>query len=152
MKVWLICAHYWMSILNLKYHQNLPQQTEKKKGGRGLPTPPWININLVVSQTKKFFMRFVYLSKFFIAFSNDPVFDQSFLLFLWQVLPFFGEGLSSFNYKVVIFFSKCHPKAVQQFGSIVAFRQDTTIAVFVETNNLFSKERKRMTMGKFSPI
>ena len=72
-----------MSILNLKYHQNLPQQTEKKKGGgRGLPTPPWININLVVSQTKKSFMRFVYLSKFFIAFSNDPVFDQSFLLFL----------------------------------------------------------------------
>ena len=30
-------------------------------------------------------MRFVYLDKFFIAFSNDPVFDQSFLLFLWQV-------------------------------------------------------------------
>ena len=59
-----------------------PNREKKGGGGRGLPTPPWININLVVSQTKKFFMRFVYLSKFFIAFSNDPVFDQSFLLFL----------------------------------------------------------------------
>ena len=45
-----------MSIINLKYHQNLPQQTEKKRGGGGgLLTPPWININLVVSETKKFF-------------------------------------------------------------------------------------------------
>lgn len=77
---------YLCTLLNVnskpKISPKFTTANREKKGGRGLPTPPLININLVVSQTKKFFMRFVYLSKFFIAFSNDPVFDQSFLLFL----------------------------------------------------------------------
>ena len=79
-----LCTLLIVNYKPTKYRQNLPQQTEKKKGGGGgsYSSMQWININLVVSETKKFFMRFVYLGKFFIAFSNDPVFDQSFLLFL----------------------------------------------------------------------
>ena len=88
-----------------------------------------------------FFLLSTYLCKFFVRFSNDSFSHKLDLLFLRHIFPFWWQRLSSFYYELIIFLREGQPNTVQHFRGVRAFRQNSTISVLVETNNLFRENR-----------